>query len=139
MTGTERSGLRGRKRCVKALQMLLTVPNSSQIFFVTTRLTSFRSAESAVVLPNSRSGLYFDIEWPLGKISSKIMADVETSVVASGTVDIWSERDVKNSLISAATYYLGSRSFENPFLGLKKLFRSHDMQAVTRNLEQREH
>ncbi|VDM33826.1 unnamed protein product, partial [Toxocara canis] len=47
--------------------------------------------------------------------------EVERSVGASVTVEIWSRKCIKDSFIAATIHYVGDGSLKNAFLGFKRL------------------
>ncbi|VDM49820.1 unnamed protein product [Toxocara canis] len=65
-------------------------------------------------------------------IKEKIVRELEGSVGASVTVDIWSGKCIKDSLIAATIHYIGEGSLKNAFLGLKRLNGHHDAQTIKR-------
>ncbi|KHN74250.1 hypothetical protein Tcan_08310 [Toxocara canis] len=78
----------------------------------------------------SRGGLCSLLDGPLQVIKKKIVREVEGSVGASVTVDIWSGKCIKDSFIAATIHCVGDGSLENAFLGLKRLNGRHDAQTI---------
>lgn len=49
---------------------------------------------------------------------------------ASVTVDIWSGRCIKDSLIAATTHYVADGYLRNASLGLRELYEHHDAHTI---------
>ncbi|VDM38605.1 unnamed protein product [Toxocara canis] len=104
----------------------MALPNVALSLFLT---HEFR--EYTAVL-NPRFDLPSLLDRPLQVIKEKIVREVEGSVGASVTFDIWSGKCIKDSLIAATIHYVRDGSLKNAFLGLKRLDGRHDAQTIKR-------
>ncbi|KHN73611.1 hypothetical protein Tcan_06218 [Toxocara canis] len=105
----------------------MALPNVPLSLFLTHEFREYTAVlNPRFALPTSRGGLCSLLDGPLQVIKEKIVWEVEGSVGASITVDIWSGKCIKDSFIAATIHYVGDGSLKNAFLGLKRLNERYD-------------
>ncbi|KHN79435.1 hypothetical protein Tcan_08236 [Toxocara canis] len=102
-----------KKRCITVLQKLMTLPNGSLSLFLTHEFREYTAVlNPRFALPASRGGICSLLDGPLQVIKEEIVREVEESVGASVTVDIWSGKCIKDSFIAATIPYVGDGSLK---------------------------
>ncbi|KHN82361.1 hypothetical protein Tcan_12646 [Toxocara canis] len=82
-----------KKRCITGLQKLMGLPNVSLSLFLTHEFREYTAMLNPwFALPTSRVGLCSLLDGPLQVIKEKIVRQVEGSVGASVTADIWNRK-----------------------------------------------